>query len=61
MPMGQPPIDFRALILKIAQWCARIPLAALVIFTAGCVGFLGVYFMFRLTEWLWEHYLKNPW
>jgi hypothetical protein len=61
MALGQPQIDLWASILKIAQWAARIPLAALVIFTAGCVSFLGYFFMLRCTQWAWTHWLKNPW
>mgnify|MGYP001112632344 CR=1 FL=1 len=61
MPLGQPPIDLWALILKIAQWAARIPLAALVIFSAGCVSFLGFYTVLRATQYIWSHWLKNPW
>ena len=61
MAMGQPQIDLWALILKIAQWAARIPLAALVIFTTGCVGFLGFYLVLRITQWLWINWLQNPW
>lgn len=61
MPMGQPQIDLWALVLRIAQWAARIPLAALVIFTAGCVSYLGFYFMLRVTQWLWRNYLQYPW
>ena len=61
MPLGQPVIDLWTLILRIAKWAARIPLAVLVIFAAGCVSYLGFYFVFRATVWLWENFLKNPW
>lgn len=61
MPMGQQQIDLWTLILRILQWCARIPLAALVIFTAACLSFLGFYFVLRATQWLWVKWLQFPW
>jgi hypothetical protein len=61
MPIGQQQIDLWALILRIAKWAARIPLAALVIFTAGCTAFLGFYFVLRVTQYAWTHWLKTPW
>ena len=61
MALGQPQTDLRALILKIALWAARIPLAVLAIFIAGCVGFLGYYLVLRVTQYVWVRWLQNPW
>lgn len=61
MPLGQPQIDLWAIILRILQWCARIPLASLIIFTAGCLAFLGFYFVLRVTQWIWVNWLQQPW
>lgn len=61
MPMGQQRIDLWGLVLRVAQWAAKIPLAVLVIFAAGCLGYLGFFFVFRATVWLFENFLKNPW
>jgi len=61
MPLGQPQIDLWTLILQISKWAARIPLAALVIFSAGCLAFLGFYFVLRVTQWAWFNWLQKPW
>ena len=61
MPMGQQQIDVWGLVLKIAKWAARIPLAALVIFSAGCLAFLGFYTVLRSTQWVWFKWLQHPW
>jgi hypothetical protein len=61
MAIGQPQIDVWALILRIAKWATRIPLAALAIFIAACMGFLGFYLVLRITQWVWVNWLQNPW
>jgi hypothetical protein len=61
MPLGQPQIDLWTLVLQIAKWAARIPLAALAIFSAGCVAYLGFYLVLRVTQWAWFNWLQKPW
>jgi hypothetical protein len=61
MAMGQQQMDFWALILKIAEWAARIPLAGLAIFAAGCGAYLGFYFLLRTTQYVYWHWLSRPW
>jgi hypothetical protein len=62
MPLGQPPItDWWTVALKVAQWAARIPLAALAIFAAGCASYLGFYFILRLTQWTFANWLSQRW
>jgi len=62
MAMGQPPItNWWTLVLTIAQWAARIPLAALAIFAAGCVAYLGFYLVLRTTQWIFFRWLQSPW
>lgn len=62
MAMGQPPInDWWTLVLVIAKWAARIPLAGLAIFTAGCMAYLGFYFVLRVTQWAYSNWLSSPW
>ena len=61
MQMGQQRVDLWAMVLRIAKWAAQVPLAILVIFTAGCFCYLGFYFVWRVTMWVFENYLKYPW
>ena len=62
MPISQQtPQDSWQLILRVFSWAARIPLACLIIFTAGSVAVLGFFFVFRASMWIFENLLKNPW
>jgi hypothetical protein len=61
MAMGQVPVDFGALTLRIMKWAACVPLAILAIFASGCAGFLGGYFLLRSAQWVYWNYLSRPW
>jgi hypothetical protein len=61
MVMGQQQIDVWGFILKLGQWAARIPLAGLAIFATACGSYLGFYFLLRLTQWVYWHWLSKPW
>ena len=55
------PPDFWQLILKIFAWAARIPIACFIIFTAGCISYLGFFLAYRATVWFFVRYLRDPW
>jgi len=55
------PNDIWQLILTVFAWAWRIPVACFVVFTAGCAAFLGLFFVYRATVWIFLIVLKNPW
>jgi hypothetical protein len=42
-------------------WALKVELACLVLFTAGCLAFLGLVFVLRLTAWVFSHGLAYWW
>ena len=46
------PQDFWHIVLRVLAWPARIPIALMIIFKSGCLGFLGPVFFYKLTKGL---------
>jgi hypothetical protein len=61
MPLGQQQQKLWEVILTWALFLARLPVAMCVIATTGLVSWLGVMFFFRLTQYLYTHFLDEPW
>jgi hypothetical protein len=57
----QIPQNWWQLTLTTFAWAWRIPLAAFIVFTCGCVGVLGFMFIFRATAWIFKTLLAHPW
>jgi len=56
----QAPQDLWQTILNVFAWAWRIPVACFVVFTCGCIGFLGFVFVYRLTSFIYRTYLSVP-
>ena len=54
-------LDWWQIILRVFAWAARIPVACVIVFTAGCLAFLAFLFVFRLTAWIFRSVLAHPW
>jgi len=61
MPLGTQQQTLWQNILSLTLFLARLPVAILVIATAGCISFLGVMFTYRLTEFLFDRFLDHSW
>jgi hypothetical protein len=61
MALGQMPQNVWGVILEITKWAARIPIALLVIIIAAFFSWLGFWFVFRITEYAYVHWLNHPW
>jgi hypothetical protein len=55
------PQDLWQVVLRVLAWATRIPIALLIIFISGCFAYLGFFFFYRLTAWLYSSYLAHPW
>lgn len=60
MPLGQRPIQWWQLAMEIIKFGARLPLAFLAVAVTLAVGWLGLLFVFRLTQYLTQ-FLDHPW
>jgi len=56
----QPPQSWWEATLDMFRWACRIPMACLLIFACGCIGFLAVVFFIRLSVWVYSTYLAHP-
>ena len=61
MALGQVPQNVWGVILEIAKFFARLPVALLVIVMAAFFSWLGFWFIFRLTEYIFTHWLQKSW
>ena len=61
MALGQRPLMWWGIVLQVAKWAARLPIAALVIVAAALFSWLGLFFLWRASWWIYEHWLQNPW
>jgi len=61
MALGQKPQMLWQIILEVSLFLARMPVAIMVIVTAAFVSWLGVLFAFRVTQYLYTHFLDHPW
>jgi hypothetical protein len=57
----QVPQDWWQTVLDVFAWAWRIPVACFVVFTCGCLGFLGFFFDLRLTSYIYRICLAKPW
>jgi hypothetical protein len=58
--MPQVPQDLWQTVLNVFAWAWRIPVACFVVFTCGCIGFLGFVFVYRVTSFIYRTYLAAP-
>lgn len=63
MALGQPPASgsWPETALMILKFIARIPLAIFVIAGAGCLSWTLFWVLWRLTEYVYRHYLAHSW
>jgi hypothetical protein len=61
MAIGQTPTNWWQIGLDILRIIARLPLAIVVIFGAGCLGWLTFWMIWRITEYLYCNFLNHTW
>ena len=61
MALGQKPQMIWSAILTATLFLARLPIALMVIAAAGCLGWLGLMFALRVTQFLYDRFLDHPW
>lgn len=59
--MNQTPTDIWQIMLRVFAWAARIPVACMVVFSAGCLSFLLFVLIYRITVWIYFTLLQSPW
>jgi len=61
MPYGPKSDDVWSKVLVLMKWSARLPLALLAIVTAGLCAWTFFWALYRAVQWIWTHFLRNPW
>ena len=61
MPLGQIPQNWWSMCIEGLKLITRLPIIALVIVAAAMLSWVGFWFIIRLTLYVYEHWLKNPW
>ena len=61
MPLGKTPEEWWQMILRFLKFAARVPVAGLVISAAAFLSFVLFMVFFRGTQWMWVHWLSEPW
>ncbi len=61
MPLGQMQQGRWRVALEVLKYAARIPVALFLIFATGCLAWVLVWFVFRLTQYIYMKFLYEAW
>jgi hypothetical protein len=59
--LGERPTGWLEKVLQVMKAAARVPLAALAIVAATLFARIGMYALLRLTDAIFDRWLRNPW
>ena len=61
MALGTPRQDFWAMVMTLLKFTARIPMGLLIAVATFCVSYLGFWFLYRFTVFVYNRWLAHPW